>query len=101
MSWSCMTQEKGNLHPRVGYKAHLQSRKVLVWGWRSGGTTVRRVGRDSSNPGPSSSWHRAHPTAKSSGMLCNLVRRQLLLVCFVIKPALSLSQSSSHVLGAV
>lgn len=84
-----------------GYKAHFQGRKALVQGWRSRGTAVRRVGRDSSHPGPSSSWHRAHPKAKSSGALCNLVRRQFLLVCCVIKLAGSPSRSSTRVLGAV
>lgn len=83
-----------NPHPRVGHKAHLQGRKVLVQGWSNRGSTVRRVGGGSS-------WHRAHLRAKSLGTLHNLVRRQLLLVCFVIKPALSLSWSSTPVLGAL
>lgn len=59
------------------------------------------MGRDSSHPGPGGSWHEAHPKAKSSGMLCNLISRQLLLVCFVIKLAMSLFWSSTYVLGAV
>lgn len=69
---------------------------------RAGATeAVRRVGGGSSHPSPGSSWHRAHLKAKSSGRLHNLVRRQLLLVCFVMKLAMSLSWSSTPVLGAV
>lgn len=31
-------------------------------------------------PAPSSSWHRAHPKTEASGMLRNLIIKQLLLV---------------------
>lgn len=50
-------------------------------------------------PWPISSWHRPHPRAKSSGTLRKLVSRQLLLACFVIKLAMSMSWSSTRVLG--
>jgi len=71
--------------PEVDTK-HILRRQKAACGRRAGGAEAPAVGQGGGwegrarPPAPSSSWHRSHPQTKASGVLRNLVIRQLFLV---------------------